>query len=133
MQCQGVVGLDFTQSGTNEQIALFIINSNSTTGFDVTFKFTNYCKFKCGIREIPMTSLLLDKVSGTLGAGLTEPVNIDVLNNLSGDEYVWNLGATQTTETVNYIVELKASWANPIRMITGFYFETITATITVGL
>lgn len=135
IQSQGIVNLDFSRSGNDEQIALLIINNNHVTGFDVFFKFTNGCAFKSGATQsIPMTSLVLDKVSGTLGAGLTEPVDLDILHNLSGgDEYTWNPGATQTTATVNYIVELRASWENPQGKLAGFYSEVITIVITPGL
>ncbi len=133
IQCQAMVGFDFSGSGNKEQIALFIINCNATQGFDVSFKFANRGKFKCGTREVPMTVLVLNKVSGTLGTGLTEPIDLDILHNLTGDEYVWNPGATQTTETVNYIVDLRASWAASTGKLAGFYSEVITAVISVGL
>jgi len=131
IQSQGVVGLNFASAGNNSQIALFIINSTDTTaGFTVTFEFTNGGKFKSGVNEIPMTSLSLHKVSGTLGAGLTEPVPpLDILHNLSGNQYTWTPGALQTTNTVNFIVELKASWSNPAGKLAGFYFEIITVTM----
>lgn len=135
INCQGIVGLDFSRGGSNEQIALIIINNNLTVGFDLFFKFANRCSFKCtDAQQIPMTSLVLDRVSGTLGDGLLEPVDVDILHNLSGgDEYTWNPGAEQTTATVNYIVELKASWANPLGKLAGFYSEVITIVITPGL
>jgi hypothetical protein len=128
---QGVMGLDFSDKGNNEQIALFIINCNDTPGgFEITFKFTNGCAFKNGSRSIPMTNLVLDKVSGILGTKLTAPENIDILHNLSGSEYTWNPGDSMTTATENYIIEMKASWDDPSRYIWGFYYETIKATIT---
>jgi hypothetical protein len=135
IQSQGIVGLDFSRNGNNEQIALFIINNNCVTGFDVFFKFANGCAFRYGAtQEIPMTSLVLDRVSGTLGAGLVEPVDVDILHNLSGgDEYTWNPGATQTTPTTNYIVELRASWDNSAGKLAGFYSEAITIIITIGV
>jgi hypothetical protein len=133
IQCQGVTGLNFGAAGNNVQIALFIINSNTTTAFDLTFQFANGCKFKYRSGEIPMTALVLNKVSGTLGIGLTEPDHLDVLDNLPGGQYLWDPGAAQTTPTVNYIVELRGSWANPAGKLAGFYYETITVTFTVGL
>jgi hypothetical protein len=133
IQGMPVSGLNFSDAGNNVQIALFVINCNTTAGFDVTFKFANKGVFKSGTKEIPMTSLVLDKVSGTLGAGLTEPVDVDILNNLTGNQYVWNPGAAQTTATENYIVELRASWDIPAGKLAGFYFESIEADISVGL
>mgnify|MGYP007061388446 CR=1 FL=1 len=134
IQCQGVFGLNFTQAGSREQIAYFVINSNSATGFDVTFKFANFAKFINGNNEIPMTALVLNKVSGTLGEGLTEPNEIDVLDKLNGgDEYIWNPGTEPSSETVNFIIDLNADWDDPLGKMAGFYFETITVTISVGL
>ncbi|MBN2035833.1 MAG: hypothetical protein JW768_03745 [Chitinispirillaceae bacterium] len=135
IQSQGIVGLDFSRSANDERIAIMIINNNHVTGFDVFFKFTNGCSFKSGaVQEIPMTALVLDEVSGTLGTGLTAPNDIDILHNLSGgDEYTWDPGAAQTTETINYIVELRANWDNPAGKLAGFYSETITIVITPGL
>jgi hypothetical protein len=134
LQCQGVTGFDFSKQGINQQIALFVINSNTITGFDVIFEFANTCQFKSGSKAISMTSLLLNKVSGTLGIGLLPPVDVDVLHHLSGgNQYIWDPGTGQTSETVNYIVELKASWTGNTHAIAGFYFETISATIRAGL
>ena len=133
IQSQGMIGLNFSGSGNNEQIALFIINCNLETGFDVTFQFANTCKFKSGAREIPITNLILDEISGTLGTGLNKAIDLDVLHNLAGNEYVWNPGANQTTETVNYIVELRASWTVPATQLAGFYNERITVIISHGL
>lgn len=134
IQCQGVFGLNFTQAGNREQIAYFVINSNSATGFQVTFKFANFAKFVNSNNEIPLTALVLNKVSGTLGNGLTEPNEIDVLSELNGgDEYVWNPGSEPTSETVNLLIDLKADWDDPLGKMAGFYFETITVTISVGL
>jgi hypothetical protein len=134
IQSQGISSLDFTRTGNNAQIAVFIINSNTTTGFDVLFEFTNVCKFQSGAQEIPMTSLLLNEVSGTLGTGLTRPVNVDILNHLiSGNQYLWDPGPGQSDSTWNYIVDLKASWTAPVRALAGFYFERVSATIRAGL
>jgi hypothetical protein len=133
IQCQGVLGLDFSSSGNNQQIGLFIINCNDTPGgFAVTFQFTNACQFKSGAGAIPWTDLVLNKVGGTLGSGLTDPVNLDIFHSrtVGGTEYLWDPGPGQKSETVNYIVELKATWDNPARYLAGFYFETIEATIT---
>jgi len=134
VSCEGAVDLDFSGSGNNYQIALFTINDNDSAGFSITFQFTDSCKFECGKRVIPMTTLLLNQVGGTLGDSLKPPLNANVLNNLSnGNEYTWDFGTTQTKATVNYIVELKASWANAARMLAGFYSETITATVNAHL
>jgi hypothetical protein len=134
VQSQGVIGLDFTGPGNDEKIAYFIINSNSSTGFVLKLQLTNRGAFRNGASLIPMTSLVLNKSSGVLGTGLTDPVNLDVLAVVSsGGEFSWNPGNAPSIATSNYIVELKADWANPSAKLAGFYFETITVTITVGL
>ena len=129
IQSMGVSGVDFSRAGNKVQIALFMVNSNSATGFVVTFTFANGCKFTSGSKEIPMTELYLNKVSGTIGTGLTDAANIDVLHDLTGNQYFWRPGISQTTATVNYIVDLRASWNDPVRILAGFYFEHIQATI----
>ena len=132
VQAQGVFGMPFNQAATGEQIAIFIINCNTTTAFDLDFHFTNLGKFKSGTREIAMSNIKLNGVSGTLGAGLTVPSNTAVTLDGSGN-WTWNPGATQTTETVNYLVELKANWPDGSSNLAGFYSESITVTISIGL
>jgi hypothetical protein len=133
IQSQGVFGLDFSQPGNNEQLAYFLINSNSSTGFIVRISLANRGNFRNGSSVIPMTSLVLNRSSGTLGSGLVEPNNLDVLAAVSGgSQFTWNPGSSPGTETTNYLVELKANWADPSGMLAGFYFETIDITISVG-
>jgi hypothetical protein len=138
VQGQGVIGLDFAAGGNNVQVALFVINVNDTPGvggvFDVKFEFTNACRFMNGTTlAIPMTDLVWKKLGGTLGTGLTEPANDDIFNNRvsGGTVYYWKPTGTggQKSATVNYIMELKATWDKPAGVIAGFYYETITATI----
>lgn len=134
VQAQGMIGLNFSQPGNGEQIAYFIINSNSSTGFILTISLTNHGNFKRGASLIPMTSLVLNKLSGNIGTGLTEPNNLDVLAVVNGGgEYDWNPGNAAETVTFNYMVELKADWADPSMKLAGFYSEIITVTIAVGL
>jgi hypothetical protein len=134
-QGQGVVGLDFSGSGNDEQIALFVITCNDTPGsFEVDFEFINACQFKCGtrVRAIPFTGLVWNHISGTLGSGLTDPVDKDILHNRTagGTQYVWApTGTGQKSETNGYIMELKANWDHPAGILSGFYFETIKATV----
>jgi hypothetical protein len=134
VMCQGVIGLDFSQPGNGEQIGYFIINSNSSTGFIIKIRLANNGNFTNGVSSIPMTSLVLNRSSGVIGTGLTEPVNLDVLAVVSsGGEFSWNPGNEPLTVTSNYMVELKADWADPSGKLAGFYFETITVTISIGL
>ena len=134
IQGQGVMGLDFSTSGNNVQIGLFVINVNDTpAGFDVKFEFANSCQFKCGTtRAIPMTDLVWNHISGGLGSGLSEPLDNDIFHNRQpgGTVYYWTpTGSGQKSETLNYIMELKATWDQPAGILAGFYYETLIATI----
>ncbi len=133
LQCQGVFGIVFNQAAVAQQLAVYLINNDYTNAFDVTFHFANKGKFKSGSNEIAISSIILNKLSGTLGAGLTNPAtNLAVTLDGSGD-WIWNPGTTQTTETTLLLLELKASWPDGSNSMAGFYSETITATISVGL
>ncbi len=133
VQSQGMIGLNFNGPGNSEQIAYFIINSNSSTGFILKLELANRGNFKNGTSLIPMTSLVLNKSSGVIGTGLSEPNNLDVLAAVSsGGEFSWNPGNTATTITSNYMLELKADWSDPSGKLAGFYSETITVTFSVG-
>lgn len=132
LQSQGVFGLDFSSRTVGGQLALFLINSNHPNGFDVTFTFANKGKFKSGAHSIPMTNICLNRLSGAIGTGLTAPVNQAVTLDSDG-MWVWDPGASQSTETVNLLVELKCDWPDTWNYMAGFYSETITATISVGL
>ncbi len=133
LQGLGSLGQNFSQAGTQVQLAIFAISNNHENAFDLHFTFANEGKFISGSNEIAMTSILLDKMDiGTLGTGLTEPE--DVVVALDGDGmWTWDPGATQTTETQSYHVQLKGSWNNPTGKLAGYYYESITATITIGL
>ena len=133
LQSQGVFGLPFNQPGVDEQLAIYLVNNNCVNAFDLTFHFANKGKFKNGAHEIVMTNIKLNRLSGTLGAGLTNPAtNLPVTLDGSGD-WTWDPGATQSTETVNLLLELKGSWPDGSNAMAGFYSESITATISVGL
>lgn len=133
VQAQGMIGLNFSQSGNGEQIAYFIINSNSSTGFILKISLNNRGNFKSGASIIPMTSLVLDELSGNIGTGLIGPSNLDVLAVVnSGDEFIWNPGNFAEAVTFNYMVELKADWAEASMKLAGFYSEIITVTIAPG-
>ncbi len=130
IQTQGNIGLSLGDGGSNEQVAILIINNNYAAGFHITFTFTNKGKFKKGSKEITMTSLVLNKMStGTLGSGITAPTNAPITLDGSGS-WTWSSGA-QTTETTNYMLEIKISW-NGSSNSAGFYFENVTAAIAVG-
>lgn len=133
LQAQGVFGLPFNQSASDQQLAIYLVNNNYANAFDITFHFANKGKFKNGSHEIVMSNIKLNRLSGTLGSGLSNPAtNLTVTLDGSGD-WVYDPGTTQTTETVNLLLELKASWPDGSNAMAGFYSETITTTISVGL
>jgi hypothetical protein len=126
------INLNFAAAGTHQQLGLFLINSNDATGFHITFTFQNKGIFKAGTRQIALTNIVLNKVGGTLGGGLTEPVNVPVTLDGSGS-WTWSpCPPAPTTETDNYFVEISADWADPSGGIAGFYHEKIDATIVSG-
>jgi hypothetical protein len=129
VQGTSTINLNFAAPGAHQQIGLFLINSNDSTGFHITFTFTNNGNFKSGARQFAMTSLVLNKISGTLGGGLTQPVNLPI--TLSGGSWTWSPGVP-TTETDNYLVEIAVSWTDQASGIAGFYQEKITAIIASG-
>src|SRR5438046_700929 len=69
------VNLNFGTGGVKQQIQMFLVNSDDPAGFHLTFTFSNKGKFISGPREITMTSIVLNKVGGTIGAGLNDPVD----------------------------------------------------------
>jgi hypothetical protein len=132
LQSQGVFGLDFSSRTVGGQLALFLINSNHPNGFDITFTFANKGNFKNGAHVIPMTNITLNRLSGTIGTGLTAPVHQAVALDSDG-AWFWDPGASQSTETVNLLLELKCDWPDTWNYMAGFYSESITATISIGL
>ncbi len=132
LQAQGVFGLPFNQAAVDQQIAIFLINNNTTTAFDINFHFTNLGNFTSGTRQIAMSDIKLNGISGQLGADLTVPVDEAVTLDGSGD-WTWDPGVSQSTETINYVIELKASWPDAQSFLAGYYFEAITATISIGV
>lgn len=132
LQSQGIFGLSFSSKTVGGQLALFLINSNHPNGFDVTFTFANKGNFKNGTHVIPMSNICLNRLSGTIGTGLTAPVNQAVTLDSDG-AWVWDPGATQSTETVNLLLEMKCDWPDTWNYMAGFYSESITATISIGL
>jgi hypothetical protein len=131
----GVMTLDFSSAATLSEIAIFIINNNSTS-FDLNLTFLNRASFKnaAGV-AIAMSALTLGGGGlGTLGTG---PVSLGVFPlpgtsiladaQAVGGLYTWN-PVNQSTATVNYSLSLKASWAL-FTGLAGLYTESITASI----
>lgn len=123
----GVTNLDFSAAGTNEVIATFIVDNNSST-FDVTWTLTNGAAFQKlgGTDQIAMTTAAMAPptvVIGTLGTGGTAPA-VDV----SSGTGTWT--STQTTATSGYVVQMTASWAAAAStMLAGLYTEQVVFTI----
>ncbi|GEM_PF-1175972 len=129
------INLNFSTAASNQQIGLFLVNSNDSTGFHITFTFQNKGFFKVGTHQFVMTNLVLNKVAGSggaLGGGLTEPVNVPIVLDGAGS-WTWSpCPPAPTTETDSYFIEIKADWADPASGIAGFYKEKINAVIVSG-
>jgi hypothetical protein len=132
VQCISITSLNFSASGVRQQIGLFLINSNTSNGFHITFSFENLGNFKAGTRSIAITALVLNKISGTFGSA-TDPANEVITLDGSGD-WIWRPFFTTPpiAETENYLVEIDASWTAPVGGIAGFYMEKINAVIVSG-
>ncbi|MDB5106374.1 MAG: hypothetical protein JWP91_4063 [Fibrobacteres bacterium] len=127
------LGLNFGSPGIRQQIALFVVNSNDSTGFHVTFTFTNKGFFKVGARQFAMSNIVLSSVSGTLGAGLAAPADMALSVNPGTGVATWNpTSVPPTSATDNYLIAIYADWADQSARLAGFYQETITATIVSG-
>lgn len=132
VQTTSTLGLGFSAAGTHQQLGLFLINSNDPAGFHITFTFQNKGFFKSGAHQFAMTNLVLNKVSGTLGAGLAEPIDIPITLDAGGN-WTWSPSPpAPTTETDSYFVEIAADWSDPSGGIAGFYLEKITPVIVSG-
>jgi hypothetical protein len=95
----GVITLDFTSSGTAQEIAKFIVNNNST-GFDINWTFANSGNFvnsQHNQLKIPMDKIQLGRgidltstVSGT-GINLT---SLGATGTIFDDAYAYATGPT---------------------------------------
>lgn len=130
VQTTSVINLNFTAAGTHQQVALILVNSNDPAGFHVTFTFQNQGNFTVGARSFPMTNIVLNRINGTLGGGLVEPVNMPITLDGAGI-WTWSPGVP-TTETEAYLMEIAVDWTDPSSGLAGFYQERITCTIASG-
>jgi hypothetical protein len=126
------LSLDFSGSGTDVQIASFIINNNSQT-FHVTWKFTNSGAFISGVNSIPFTGLKF--VDGGMNAwGAAAPATTDL-----GDQFgtlpaaIVLTSGTQTAATINKKVVVQASWNDASAKLAGLYTEQIVYSIKVDI
>jgi hypothetical protein len=128
----GNVALNFGSAGVHQQLALFIVNSNDSAGFHVDFTFANKGYFKVGTRQFAMSNVVVSEVSGTLGTGLTAPVNYPLTIDAGTGVATWTPPGTPTAATENYIVAIYVDWSDQSSKMAGFYLENITATIVSG-
>jgi hypothetical protein len=126
------VNLNFGAPGVRQQVQLFLVNSNDPAGFHINFTFANKGKFLCGTREVPMTSVVLDVVSGTLGTGLAVPHDFSLVIDAGTGVATWSPTGTPTSATVNYLVAIYASWTDHSSSLAGFYQESIVPVIVSG-
>ncbi len=111
VNCIPNANINFTEGAKDITFATCTINNN-TENYEVTFKFDFLFgeKKSCG----PFTSLKLKEVSGTRGEGISNPTGTSVLPSLQQGQFIWK-PETQTTSTIDYVVEIKASWVKPQR------------------
>lgn len=128
------VNLDLGSRGLNQPLLMFLVNSNDPAGFHLTFTFANKGKFICDSREITITSVLLSKISGTLGSGLADPAAPGFTLTIDGGsgDASWTPVGTPTSSTVDYLISLSANWDDHSTMVSGFYLESIVPAIVSG-
>jgi hypothetical protein len=130
------MSLDFSGSGTDVEIASFIINNNSQS-FNVSWNLTHDGNFYLNAtNEIPFTKLTAtEAVLGAWGApGQTLPT--DLVGNVAiaaASPTFLITGVVQTTATINEKIVLKASWADASAKLAGLYTEQIVYSIVVTL
>jgi hypothetical protein len=140
----GVITLDFSSNGVDQDIATYIVNNNSTS-FTITWTFANNGKFvNANAVAIPMTTIKMgrgtdlgDTHMGT-GTDLTaaaaqtvfDPATKGTINELSLLPLVANAYGTtlltQSDATVDVPLEMTASWTSGATVLAGLYMESIT-------
>lgn len=128
----GVVTLDFGSPGVNVVIATFILNNNSQE-FDVDWTLANNAEFRNAAgTAIVMTTAVLNPVTPGVGLGTARLAAADLANvSVAGGAGTWNY--LQSTATVNYAINLTASWADPSGFLAGLYTENVTFSVTATL
>lgn len=140
-----VTSLDLDSDGSLTTVATILVSNNYENAWELTLDFTNAGVTTAGkfIRssaagdassvasEIDITALQLvpNASPGTLGTDLTAPTGTFTL--VSG-EGTFDPGATQSTATVAYLMDVKCSWVASNANLQGTYTETITATLAIG-
>ncbi|MDD5675052.1 MAG: hypothetical protein PHC61_12860 [Chitinivibrionales bacterium] len=144
----GVITLDFSSNGVDQDIATFIVNNNSTS-FTCTWTFSNTGNFvNANGVAIPMTTIKMGR-QGTdlgdthMGSGTETLAATDTIFNTSTNSTATELAIngsgtfstdgiyttgllTQTDATVNVPLEMTASWTSGATVLAGLYMESIT-------
>jgi hypothetical protein len=130
---------------TDTTIVTGQIDNNNENGWKLKVDSGNLGILKRGTggagQEIAYNTVKFVKVTGTLGAGLTDPDG-GVHNIATGASYgavagttYFNTGdayasvGTATTATVGYQFGLKISWSNDNTLLAGSYTDAITLTL----
>ena len=122
----GRVNLDLGSQGINQPVTMFLVNSNDPAGFHLNFTFANKGKFISGSSELSITSVVLNAVSGTLGAGLT-PISTNYALTVDGTTGIatWSAGGSPTGATINYLISISVNWSDQPSIVAGFYKEGV--------
>lgn len=143
LNASGQLGLDFTSSADDIEVANFTI-TNNTTSFDLALTFANNGDFTSAVTAQTVTptywGFLLTNHATAAGTGVLDVdetvdaggtpfvVNGDITDEVQAGAATWN-PADQTTATSGLVASLIADWAASTNLA-GLYTETITATLT---
>ena len=109
MQCTGSSDLDFSHAGNQVLLATCTINNNLAS-YQALFRFEWRDSFSgTDGTDLPFTSVTLQETGGLLGQGITPLNGVEILSQIKGNSYTWN-PEEQKTSTINYTVEIRASW-----------------------
>lgn len=127
VECLGSMTIDMSGNGINEEIARIVVNCNLPR-FEIEISFENNGVFigDNGETVTPTSIIMTREGNGSLGAGLEEPIDIQILPITNGI-FIWSPGK-QRTATRDYVISIRASWDSQ-NIIAGYYSETIRATI----
>lgn len=121
----GNVNINVLDPVNEQSLASFLIQNNNQEGFYIKLTFENKGKFKNGASEVGINSLVLRPRSGVLGDGLIDPGGDIVVTLDVNGEFTYDFGNTQTTQTINYQLDLIGICTSNSNSIHGFFKEKI--------
>jgi hypothetical protein len=109
LACTAAPTLDFSREGVETPVATCVIRNNSPW-FEVSFHLDAENGLD-GFGSVldRFTSITWHGVGGVLGQGIRAPQGEDILPRMEGNAFNWT-PEEQSTATVDYVVEFRASW-----------------------